>query len=217
MIKNKEKERYIFDLDGTLWRLDFSEEDKFFKSILSLYDYLKFNESKLDIIYKYENKFDRLDIKLFSEFFTKESGVHITEKIIQDWIDFNCNISTNLFEDTIELLEYLKSKNKSLAVRTNFFLKAQCSRMKNTKIFDYVDDIYAGDSYLKPNINSYIEAASNYPIDKCVMIGDNLEYDVLAPRRLGMDSIYYNPKISEDEVPIKETVKSLIKIKDIYN
>lgn len=217
MTKSIEKERYIFDLDGTLWKLDFSEEDNFFKSVLSLNDYLKFAELKRDLIYKYENTFDKLDISLLSTFFTKESGVNITEKIVQDWVDFNCNISTNLFDDTIELLEYLKSKDKSLTVKTNSFLKAQCSRMKNTKIFNYFDDIYAGDTYLKPNPNSYIEAANNYSIDKCVMIGDNLEYDVLAPRRLGMDSVYYNPQISEDEVSIENTVKSLSKIKDIYN
>ncbi len=211
------KERYIFDLDGTLWRQDFSEENDFFKSILSVDDYSKLLEVKTDILYKYENTFDRLDISLYSSFFTKESGINITEKIVREWIDFNCNIKTNLFDDTIELLEYLKSRNKSLAVRTNHFLKSQCDRMKNTNIFNYFDDIYAGDSYLKPNLNSYIEAANNYSIDKCVMIGDNLEYDALAPRKIGMDSIYYNPEISDDKFPIKETVKSLIKIKDIYN
>lgn len=212
-----EKERFLLDLDGTIWEQDFEEENKYFKSVLSNDDYLNFIKVKGSLFSKYESIYHRHNVLWLSEFFKQETGINFTEKLLDDWLDFNSNSDTVLFEGAIELLEDLKSKNKSLVVRSNKFRKEQYGKLKKAGILDYFDEIYGGDSYLKPHAESYIEAAGNYPISKCVMIGDSLEKDVLAPRRIGMDSIYYNPSPEDEKIKIDKTVKSLIKIKDIYD
>ena len=46
------------------------------------------------------------------------------------------------------------------------------------------------------------------------MIGDNYEKDFLGPKRIGMDSIYFNrEKSNTNDI---NSIKSLKKIKDIY-
>lgn len=208
--------RFIFDLDGTLWKQDFEEENKFFKSVLSEEDYLKFVSIKGRLFAKYEKMHSRHNISELCTFLRKETGIPFTEEILNDWLEFNGNTEVTLYDGAIELLNYLKNKNKSLVVLSNRYTKEQKMKLKNLGILDYFDAVYGGDVALKPRIESYLIAKGDYIASECVMIGDSLEKDVLIPRCLGMDAVYYNPSIKE-ESKVDKTVKSLMKIKDLYD
>ena len=123
----------------------------------------------------------------------EESKTNITDEIIEGWIDINSNMDDVINDGVIETLEYLKSKEKSLVVLTNWFYKTQKSRLKNSGLLKYFDEIYAGDSALKPNKESYISACGPYSLEECIMIGDDLQKDVYEPSMMGIDSVYYNP------------------------
>ena len=185
--------RIIFDIDGTLLHGTFTEERNYFKSVLSKDDYEKFEKIYFKSLLKYETLFKKYEVSKLSEFLSNESKINITDDIIKGWIDVNCNMKDNISENLVETLEYLKRRQKSLAILTNWFLESQKARLKNAGILEYFDDITAGDMVLKPNKESYILAASRYPIEQCVLIGDDLQKDVYGPQQIGMKSIYYNP------------------------
>jgi len=204
-------QRFIFDLDGTLLDADFELEDKFFLDILG--DAAEqFNKVKVDLLNKYEYNHKNYDVDVLSQFLTIESGVSITPKIIEEWIDFNSAIDDIVHDGVYETLEYLKSKDKSIAILTNWFSKTQMERLKKVHMLEYFDDIYCGEIFVKPYFKSYINACSDYDIKDSIMIGDNLHKDVVAPRNVGLTSIHYNKGEKVDN----STIKSLIKIKEMF-
>lgn len=207
-------ERFIFDLDGTLLTGDFNEENEYFKEVLDLVDAEKFISMKYSLLMKYESLYLNYNIKELSLFLSKNSKVDITSKMITDWIEVNANMKDTIEDGVIEALEYLKEKGKSLAVLTNWFSKTQIQRLKRANIYEYFDDVYCGDIYLKPNLISYVNASGIYEYEDCVMIGDNLVKDVIVPKILEMNTIYYNKDNNSKENC--KTIKSLKKIKEIY-
>lgn len=78
--------------------------------------------------------------------------------MINEWITVNCNINDILLPETTSMLEYLKTKGYSLVVLTNWFKKGQEARLYNADIRKYFDEIYAGDFYIKPTKQSYLNA-----------------------------------------------------------
>lgn len=207
-------ERFIFDLDGTLLFGNFNIENEYFREVLNPVDAEKFIKMKYNLLMDYEMSFLKYDIKNLSSFLTKNSKVQITEKMITEWIDINANMKDKKNEDAIEVLEYLKQKNKSIVVLTNWFSKTQIQRLKNAELYDYFDNVYCGDLFLKPNIMSYIYASGAYEYEDCLMIGDSYEKDVIGPKMLGINALFYHK--DSDIKDNKEIIKSLKKIKEIY-
>lgn len=211
------KRRFIFDLDGTLLVGDFSKEIEYFKSVLSKEDYEKFIKVYFDLLIKYESKFKKYEVHKLSEFLKEKSKANITDEIIEGWIDINSNMDDVINDGVIEILEYLKSKDKSLVVLSNWFLKTQKQILKNAGLLKYFDEIYAGDSALKPNKESYISACGSYSFEECVIIGDTLQKDVYAPSMMGIDAIYYNPNNNDFDGGDKIlSIKNMKEIKERY-
>lgn len=207
-------ERFIFDLDNTLLTGDFKEENNLFRNRLSAKDAESFIEKKFDLLMEYEATKERYDINILSQFLSDKSGINISSNIIEEWIDYNSNMKDIINPDAFEVLTYLRDKNKSLAILTNWFEKTQIARLKKAGLLDFFDDVYAGDSYIKPNKQAYINACGNFDVTECIIIGDNLGKDVMAPRELGINSIYYNENNLESVV--KPSIKNLKKIKEMY-
>lgn len=162
---------------------------------------------------EYEKHHLNYNVEKLSEFLTKKTNVSITPVIISEWIEVNGNIEDDIDKYAIEVLEYLKSKNKSIAVLTNWFSKTQVQRLKNAEILSYFDQVYGGEIYLKPNPKSYINASDKYSPKDCIMIGDTLEKDFIGPKTIGMNAIHYNKEI---DISNHNTIKTLKKIKEIY-
>lgn len=202
-------ERFIFDIDGTLLFGNYEREKEYFMNVLKEKGE-PFLQNLVSYLDKYEKIFPRYSSKVLSTFFLINSNIYIEPDIIEGWIDVNCNMEDKVEESAIETLEYLKSRNKSIVALTNWFSKTQISRLKNSNLLKYIDEVYGGDLYLKPNPESYINAKGNFDIDRCVMIGDDIEKDYLGPRKVGMHSILYNSKGITTEN--NDTIKSLRKI-----
>lgn len=210
------KKRFIFDLDGTLLHGNFKIEQDYFKSVLSKEDADKFLPLLFPMLEEYEKRFIKYEVPRLSKFLSNQLDINITDEIIEGWIDVNCNMGDVILPETIEMLEYLKSKGKSLVVLTNWFYKTQKSRLENMNILSYFDEVYAGDTYLKPSPESYLNAKGEYSINECVVIGDTIEKDVLGPKMIGMDSIYYNPSSKPYNKKLIYSIDSFEKIKEMY-
>ena len=208
------KERFIFDLDGTILNGNFSKEIEYFKSVLPFDEAYRFEQKRYQLLQEYEKKFLNYDVNYLSDFLSKELDATITPQIIQGWIDINCDIEDEIEEDVIELLEYLKGKDKSIVVLSNWFRKTQDSRLRKMLLSPYFDQVYGGDTYLKPSRKAYLQAAGSYPIQQCVMIGDNYEKDYLGAKNIGMDAIYYDKMNTGKKADCK--VKTLKRIKEMY-
>ena len=167
------KQRFIFDLDGTLLYGDFSKEIKYFKNTLGK-DSEKFLSEYQELLLEYENTHLKYDTEDLSNYYKNKIGINITSEIIDGWVKVNAKMSDKLLDETKSMLEYLKSKDKSLVVLTNWFKYTQEERLRNAGILEFFDGVYAGDLNLKPNKESYLYACGNFCIDECIMKSYNV-------------------------------------------
>lgn len=129
-----------------------------------------------------------------------------------------------LYEDTIDTLEYLKSKNYKLGIIANQKIGLD-KRLEEFDILKYFELVIASEEVgvSKPNkdiFNIALSKANCKPYD-CVMIGDRLDNDIVPANQVGMKVIWIRQglaKYQEIKLGIKYTdfiVSSLIEIKDI--
>lgn len=145
-----EKQRFIFDIDGTLLESDYSYEKEYFRSVLSREDAKQFLPLIGKLIAEYEQKHMRYDISLLSKYLTYESGVLISKEMINGWQKALSEATPIVMDGVVEDLEDLKHRDKSLAILTRWFLKPQVIWLEKSNLKGYFDDFYGGDSFIKP-------------------------------------------------------------------
>lgn len=200
-----EKKRFIFDLDNTLLTFDKDYQNQFFEEELG--ENNPFFENLNEYLETYWASYPKHVNTRFASLLSLCSGISIKESFVERWIDCLKEMPIVLEDGVEETLDYLKSKDKSLAVLTNWVWDCQVSRLQKAGISHYFDQIYTSDYVLKPHRDAYDMAARFYPSDQCVFIGDDLENDYISPREFGYDAILYDKK---DKYP-----KQLVKIKKI--
>lgn len=211
-----EKKRFIFDIDGTLLVPDWNYEEEYFSRVLSSSDVDAFLPQIADLLQQYEKKFPRYDILELSRFLSDKSGVLITPDIVNGWNKALGETDPVIIDGVVETLDYLKSKDKSLVVLTNWFLEPQISRLKSSELLSYFDFVYGGELGIKPSPEVYKNACGEFDIDSSIMIGDSLGFDVYGPSEVGMDSIFYNPKDKEYDKAKVKSIGSMKKIKEMF-
>ncbi len=211
-----EKIRFIFDLDGTIIDSDYSNEKEYFKSILSEKDSKKFIYKLPILLEKYERthkKYTNGDIKAF---FIKETGIEFTDSMLKGWYDSLIPNNYKEIDGIREVLEYLKNKGKSIVVLSNWITEVQLERLRKADLAKYFDEIYGGDVILKPRRDAYMLACGKYATENSIMIGDNLDLDVLGPNLYGIDSLFYDTKNTEvNKVKVK-SINDMRKIKEMF-
>lgn len=218
----------FFDLDHTLW--DFQKNSSLtFDFLLKKYcididlkDFLKiyipinfsywklYRDEKITKEYLRYNRlksaFDKLGIKAEDEIINKMSD------------DYVLSLPNNnfLIKDAIFILDYLKDRYK-LHVITNGFTEVQNKKIINSKIKKYFHSIIDSESVgvKKPNIkifNYALKISNSNPVN-CVMIGDNLEADILGAINAGFHAIHFNNnnESTHNHCPIINDLKSLTK------
>lgn len=212
-----EKKRFIFDLDGTLLKADYSSEEDYFRSCLSAGDSKIFIPQIPSLVDNYEKECLKYDQELLSKYLTLKSGVNITPEIIEGWRNLISSYEPNIIDGVIPSLEYLKSKNHSLVVLTNWFKEEQEERLRKAGLLEYFNEVFGGEFDLKPSVESFLRAAGEFsPID-CVAVGDKLETDVCGGIAAGMDVIYYNPKRKDDhDKRLIKSIDNMGKIREMY-
>ena len=98
-----------------------------------------------------------------------------------------------LYEDTIDVLEYLKSKSYKIGIIANQ-KKGLETRLSEFGILKYFDLVIASEEVLvsKPDKEIFNIALSkiNSKPQECIMIGDRLDNDIIPASNLGMKTIW---------------------------
>lgn len=200
-----------FDLDRTLWDFeknateafeDLYEEHRLHQFIPSVEHLVKsyhyHNELLWDDYRKGKIKKDYLRIYRFKlvlrdyENFDTKLAEILSVKYLQI-----APLKINLVPYTLELLDYLADKY-ALHIITNGFNEVQLLKIKNTGINKFFNSVVASDlanaQKPKPAIFEYALTSVNAKKKESIMVGDDLEVDILGAMKFGMDQVYFNPK-----------------------
>ena len=203
----KNKKHIFFDLDHTLWDFD-KNSSLTFKKLFSLYDinvnlksFLKVYEPinlKYWKLYR-EEKIDKVNLRYFRLKDTFDAlEIDISDRLINDLSDEYIKfLSTfnHLILGSLDILKYLHPKYK-LHVITNGFQEVQRGKLEKSGISFFFDTVTNSEmvGVKKPNrkIFDYALSAANTDIESSLMIGDNLEADILGAKNIGIDTIFFN-------------------------
>jgi putative hydrolase of the HAD superfamily len=218
----------FFDLDHTLW--DFEKNSNLtFKQLFNIHniqielvDFLavyspinfdywkKYREervSKEELRYgRLKDTFDALSFNVSDE---------LIHQLSFDYIDVLPN-NNYLFDGVFELLEYLAPKYK-LHIITNGFEEVQHLKLEKSGIMKYFDEIITSETVgvKKPNPRVFkyaLEKVGATP-ENSVMIGDNLEADIIGALNCGITSIHFNLHNEKFKQKNYRSVSSLLEIK----
>ena len=228
------KKHFFFDLDRTLW--DFEKNSH--STLTELFNFFNLNSLGIstsdDFINKYKIHNERLwglyrddkisKNRLRSERFLltlQDYGVNdsvLANRIGLRYIE-QSPLKTDLFSFTNEVLTYLKSKY-TLHIITNGFQEVQHIKLKNSNIRHYFNTITTSEQvgYKKPNKKIFLYALNkaNTNAKESVMIGDDIEADIIGSEAVGMQAIYFNPKkILHNQSKVNE-INCLIQLKELF-
>lgn len=197
----------FFDLDHTLW--DFDKNSALtFNKIFAL-NKLNINVTEFLEVYKPINlqywrlyRSDKISKSYLRYNRLKDAfnalGLEVSDEVIntlsEDYITY-LSTFTHLFDQTIEVLNYLKSKYQ-LHIITNGFKAIQDKKLNNSKIAHYFQTVTNSEStgVKKPNpiIFDYALQNANANPKQSIMIGDSLEADIMGAENCGMQTIWCN-------------------------
>jgi putative hydrolase of the HAD superfamily len=200
----------FFDLDRTLWDFDSNSKETFYE-LIEKYGISK-QVKDADHLH---NVFSRHNEKLWKEYrsgnisksFLRNERFRLTfasfgiynldlaKKMAADYIRLS-PAKTGLVPDAMKVLEYLYTKYK-LFIITNGFDEVQFTKLKKSSIDGYFTRVITAENagINKPNREIFAHALklANAKRAQSLMIGDDLEVDILGAREFGMDQVYYNP------------------------
>lgn len=204
---NKLYKHIFFDLDRTLWDFDrnagetFNDiHDKYYlkdRGIADLDDFMSiYHKINLELWDQYRKgliRKEELNVQRFSltldSFGIKDNG--LSESIAKDYIEISPT-KKHLYPGTYQLLEYLSSKYK-LHIITNGFEEVQHRKLKHSELDQYFSCIITSEDagYKKPHINIFkyaFSVAEALPAES-LMIGDDIEVDIIGAKEAGMDQV----------------------------
>lgn len=151
-----------------------------------------------------------LDYKIANEPLAKQLSVEFLEIL---------PTKTALFLHTIELLDYLQNKGYTMHLITNGFENVQHAKLNHSKLSHYFKHVITseGSNAIKPQkeIFEYALAKAKTSTKESIMIGDNIEADILGAANVGLPTIYVN-HINKNVLPqATHTVFSLQQIMQI--
>lgn len=196
--------------------------NRYFDSFPMFFTFYHTNVSKLwDMYNKGQITKDEIQIERFGV-----SLRHIPEldekkikEINEDYIQ-RIMLKDTLIDGATGLLDYLKPRYK-IHILSNGFTEMQYQKMDSAGISEnYFDNIILSDTVgvnkPHPDIFAYALNKAGTDKSKVIMIGDNLQTDILGAYNSGIDQIWFNPEgKSPGDLQPTYIVGKLSEIKDI--
>lgn len=228
------KYKHLFiDLDKTLWDFDsnslitlrelfdtYQLKEKGIKNFDCFLTYYKaYNHTLWQKYRQGEIEKDFLSIERFNGSL-KNFGIddlEMAKTMASDYIRISPT-KTKLYPNAIEVVEKLSKKYK-LHILTNGFSEVQFAKVEKSGLSPYFETIItsemAGAQKPNPKIFLYSLRKTGAKKEETLMIGDDLEADILGAQKIGVDQIYVNfEEKPHSEKPLHE-VKTLKAILDI--
>lgn len=129
-----------------------------------------------------------------------------------------CPTKPHVMPHTVAILDYLH-QHYQLHILTNGFTEVQAIKLHSARLTDYFTTVVASDTtgHKKPHrpVFDYMLRQIDADRHTCVMIGDNLETDVLGARNAGIDQIFYNPERTKHDESMTYEIGCLSELRDI--
>jgi len=227
------KYKHIFiDLDRTIYDFDKSTHDTF----LELFDKFGLHDRRVPFdpffeLYKKNNvalweqyregkitkKF--LNVHRFDITF-KGFGIHdraFAGRFASDYL-LNSPLKKALFPNVKEVLQYLKEKY-ILHIITNGFEEVQKTKLKTNDLIEYFTTVTTSEEAQakKPRrrIFEYAFKKAGAKPEESLMIGDDMEVDILGAKAVGMDGMFCNYNNLSLNGEVTYEIKKFIEIKEI--
>ena len=224
----KKYDIFLFDADGTLYDYDMAEANALEKM---------FSNYGLDYSDKIRQKYREINTQEWKKFENNETTKEDlqTSRFIRlfDYIGVSCNAKdfnekylcelgkgAFLIDGALEICEYIISQNKKIYIVTNGILATQTSRIKHSRINEYISDFFVSEhvGFQKPHTSyfnyvfSHIPQAEKHSI---LIIGDSLTADIQGGHNAGIDSCWLNAAGEKNKTSITPTyeVRGLLEVK----
>ncbi|MBN4071162.1 YjjG family noncanonical pyrimidine nucleotidase [Crocinitomix catalasitica] len=202
----------FFDLDHTLWDFDLNSAE----TLTELFDQYNLGDC-IESSQTFVENYQRINARFWKmyregniekakltyirfmetfELFGMQSDRDYAEKFASDYLA-RCPLKTHVFPTAIDTLQALKARFP-LHIITNGFKEVQSVKMSSSgldKFFDVV--LYSEDVGVnKPDPRVFEKALelANAKNTESVMIGDNLDADIIGAENVGMKTIFFNPQ-----------------------
>jgi len=201
----------FFDLDHTLWDFETNSKEsikelfvthRLHETVTADFDffYEKYSFHNKRLWHRYHHGYIRqdelkwkrmwhalLEFKLGDEVLAKKLSAAYLEIL---------PTKKALFPYTIEILDYLINRKYKLHLITNGFEQVQWRKLENGQIAHYFSEVITSEAAccLKPNkeIFDFAIGKAGCCYHESVMLGDNLDADILGAMNAGMDTIFVN-------------------------
>lgn len=230
----KEYKHIFFDLDRTLWDFDKNSmetlEELFHEFQLGSYAdlnpqafisrYKEINHT-LWLMYRKGN-IDKNELRVsrfqrtLSHFGIDKSGLAL---------DFGnryvsrCPHKTNLLPFAKDVLKYLTEKKYKLHIISNGFEEAQYVKLDKAELRSFFNKVilseHVGENKPSKKVFNHALREVGAVDSEVIMIGDDLEADIIGARASGLDQVYYNPSGKSYEEEVTYEVNCLSELKKI--
>lgn len=224
----------FFDLDHTLW--DFETNSK--ETIRELFATHRLHETVTDDFDLFFEKYSFHNKRLWHRYnhgFIKQAELKwkrmwhtllefklgdeaLAKKLSAEFLEILPGKKA-LFPHTKEILGYLTNKDYKLHLITNGFEQVQWRKLDNAQIAHYFSSVITSEAAcsLKPHKEIF-----DFAIDKAgccyhesIMLGDNLDADILGAMNAGMDTIFVNHIKEETALKPTHIIYHLKELEDI--
>jgi putative hydrolase of the HAD superfamily len=207
----KKYETIFFDLDHTLW--DFEKNSQ--EALTEIYHDLRLDSYGIPAPEPFISFYQEHNHRCWEQYrngeISKENlrslrfqlalndfevkNDELAERIGDEYVK-RSPYKTNLFPGALELLDYLKRSYK-ICIITNGFEEVQYVKIRESGMQKYFDHVItsekAGVQKPHPDIFHLAMRLSDSGNDKVMMIGDDVETDVLAARNLDIEAVLFDP------------------------
>ena len=123
---------------------------------------------------------------------------------------------TQLIPDALDVVKTLASRGHRMFILTNGFDEVQHMKMQHSGLGPYFEKVFTSDAlgYKKPHPRAFeccLEQTDS-SVERAVMIGDDLECDVVGAKEAGWRQVHFNPKGHRNREQIWRTVTRLTDI-----
>lgn len=209
----KKYKHIFFDLDHTLW--DFESNSA--ATLRTLYAKYGLKERGIDDFEGFRSTYEahnerfwerfrkgyinRKELRWKRMFHTlldfKIGDIDLAQGLSVDYLDLLPH-QDRLMPYALDLLEHCRDSGYAVHLITNGFEATQWQKMRNSGIDHYFAQVITSENSQsmkpKPGIFKFALMVAGAKNEESIMIGDNIEADMLGALSFGMDQIYYNPR-----------------------
>ena len=208
----KQYKDLFIDFDDTLYNtygnaiialretFDYFQLKRYFSDPQVFYD--SYWEANIDLWSRYsrgEITRDNLIVERFRRPLSEGKGIEVTKEycleVSDRFLDF-CSNKPGVVDGAHEVMDYLKKKGYRMHMTSNGFHEVQYKKLAACGLKDYFDNIILSEDakYNKPS-KAYFDYAlkiAGAQSDSVLMIGDNLNTDILGALHAGLDAMLFN-------------------------